>query len=118
MKLNLCLISAIVGPALAFPGMSNLMAELAGRQATAATLAPEMIGDLIQGANRPVGNGVKNCLLGTTSCQNLKPKVNISIGSRSNTTDNCVVLFCATSGYTCLFEGQMLCLELRPEGSC
>ena len=98
MKSTLCLIGAIAGPALAFPGMSNLMAELAERQATTATPAPEMIGDLIQGATTPVGNEVKNCLLGTISCQNLTPKVTISMGSRSNTTDNCAVLFCAISG--------------------
>ena len=72
MKLTIYLTSVLAGTVLAFPGMKNLMRELAKRQATG---TPEMIGDLIQGATSPVGNQVKNCLLGTGSCQDLTPKV-------------------------------------------
>jgi len=75
MKLSLYLTSILAGSALAFPGMSNLMRELAARQAAGAAPAPEMIGDLVQGATTPVGNQVKNCLLGTGPCQDLTPKV-------------------------------------------
>jgi hypothetical protein len=72
MKLTIYLTSVLAGTVLAFPGMKNLMRELAKRQTTG---TPEMIGDLNQGATTPVGNQVKNCLLGTGSCQDLTPKV-------------------------------------------
>ena len=75
MKLSLFLANVLAGTALAYPGMGDLMRELAERQATTPTPAPEMIGDLIQGATTPVGNQVKNCLLGTGRCQDTTPKV-------------------------------------------
>jgi hypothetical protein len=75
MKLTIYLISVLTGTVFAFTGMNNLMKELAKRQA-AGTPAPEMVGDLVQGAATPVGNQVKNCLLGTGACQDLTPKVN------------------------------------------
>ncbi len=74
MKPTIYLIGVLGGTALAFPGINNLMRELAKRQAAGAP-APEMIGDLIQGATTPVGNQVKDCLLGSGSCQDSTPKV-------------------------------------------
>jgi hypothetical protein len=76
MKLIICLINILVGTVFAFPGMNNLMRELAKRQAAGAP-APEMIGDLVQGATTPVGNQVKSCLLGSGPCQDLTPKVGL-----------------------------------------
>ncbi|KAG0648797.1 Versatile liquid phase peroxidase 2 [Hyphodiscus hymeniophilus] len=71
------------GAALAYPGISNLIAELAKRQG-APTPPPVMIGDLAQRATTPVGNQVKNCLLGTGPCQNLTPKARVSMNYSSD----------------------------------
>jgi hypothetical protein len=84
MKFTTYLIGVMTGTALAYLGMGNLMAELAKKQATApANATVQMVGDLIQGATTPVGNEVKDYLIGTVSCQNLTPKVNTSKGIRS-----------------------------------
>jgi hypothetical protein len=73
MKISLYLVAVAAGTTLAYPGVGNLLLELAKRQTTTPT--PELIGDLIAGATTSVGNQVKNCLLGTAPCQDLTPKV-------------------------------------------
>jgi hypothetical protein len=77
MKLTLYLIGVLAGTALAYPGMGNLIRELANRQS--GNTAIELIGDLIQGATTAVGQLVENCLLGTISCQVFAAKVGIFI---------------------------------------
>src|SRR4051794_12156860 len=84
MKFSLFLLAATAGTSLAYPGMGNLMRELAERQATSPpNVTIEMIGDLQQGATTTVGNQIKNCLLGTGPCQDLTPKVRISSNSNA-----------------------------------
>lgn len=84
MKLSLYLTGVLAGTALTFPGMGDLMRKLAERQASGAPPV-EMIGDLVQGATTPVGNQVKNCLLGSGPCQDLTPKVRISLSHLKKT---------------------------------
>ena len=56
--------------AFGYPGMGTLMAELAKKAVTERAAAPELMGDLlVQGATTPVGNTIKDCLLGNISCQ-------------------------------------------------
>jgi hypothetical protein len=70
----------LAGGATAFPGMRKLMTDIMKRQTTGPPAAPEpLIGDLAKvGATSPVGTLVLNCINGTTSCQALEPKVNLS----------------------------------------
>jgi hypothetical protein len=82
MKFNLVLLAAAAaGSVSASPkrrgfnmvGMLEEMAPHARRQAPNVTV--EMIGDLRDGATTPVGNLIRNCLLGTGPCQDLSAKV-------------------------------------------
>jgi hypothetical protein len=75
MKLNLLLLGALTGAATAFPGLKQLMTDLAKRQGPPNIPAP-LIGDLkTQGATTAVGKQVLNCIQGTGPCENLAPKV-------------------------------------------
>jgi hypothetical protein len=118
MKLIIYLTSILAGTIFAFPGMNNLMKELAKRQASGVP-APEMIGDLVQGATTLVGNQVKNCLLGTGTCQDLTPKVYpLSQYNEFNPTDNFLDVQSSCPAQSLLPSGYLLRLGLHLEGSC
>jgi hypothetical protein len=96
MKLSISLLGAAVSTALAYPCMGNLMAELSKRQATSPpNVTIEMVGDLVQGATTPVGNQVKNCLLGSGPCQDLTPRVNYHL-SPKQTNQTKLLMFIQT----------------------
>jgi hypothetical protein len=76
MKAGILLLSAATA-ALAHPGgmgLRTLMQDLTKRQAANTTV--EMIGDLKEGATTPVGEHIRDCLLGVAgTCQDLSAKV-------------------------------------------
>jgi hypothetical protein len=78
MKLNLLLLGALSGAASAFPGLKELMTDLAKRQGPPVVPAP-LIGDLkTQGATTAVGKQVLACIQGTGPCENNEKKVYIN----------------------------------------
>jgi hypothetical protein len=113
MKLTLYLIGALAGTALAYPGMGNLIRELARRQADDTTV--QMIGDLVQRATTDVGSQIENCLTGAISCQDLTPKVSTFTAIRFVQADFYAVLCCPRLKQCSLPRGYMLRLGLYPK---
>jgi hypothetical protein len=113
MKLTLYLIGVLAGAALAYPGMGNLIRELAHRQADDTTV--QMIGDLVQRATTDVGTQIENCLTGAISCQDLTPKVTTLISIGSGQADFYLVICCPRPKQCSLPRGYMLRLGLHPK---
>ncbi|RDW59926.1 peroxidase-3 [Coleophoma cylindrospora] len=92
MKYNLIYLTAAATAVSAFPGMKDLMADLGKRQADTATV--ELLGDLLDGATTPVGQEVKDCLLGNVACQDGSKKTYAApgpLGSPACAADTCCV---------------------------